>query len=187
MVLAGPTDRDGEFGSPEPRVIQFDPAGEKGGFIRVLRVSRHQAEVGAALARRLIDHLSLVVDDNAISGQDMQTAVRCAESRHIVSRPLHENELLGLVADQHLAGVLCVESHGTPSGRLCVSNGRRGAQLRLGSSSIGVRTWHAMWAEVETGSGIDDDHIHDRSIRGQERGALTSRQVEHQSVEVRLP
>ncbi len=68
MVLAGLTDRDGEFGSPEPRVIQRDPAGEEGGFIRVLRISRHQAEVGAALARRLIDHFSLVVNDNVISG-----------------------------------------------------------------------------------------------------------------------
>ena len=92
MVLAGPTDRDGEFGSPEPRVIQFDPAGEKGGFIRVLRVSRHQAEVGAPLARRLIDHLSLVVDDNVISGQDMQTAFRSAESRHIVHEPATARE-----------------------------------------------------------------------------------------------
>ena len=117
----------------------------------------------------------------------MQVAPRCAESRHIVSRPLYENELAGLIADQHLAVVLSVESHGTPPGRLRVSNGRRGAQLRRGASGIGVRTWHAMWTEMETGSGIDDDHIHDRSIRGQERDALTARQVEHQGMEVRLP
>jgi hypothetical protein len=88
MVLTGLTNSDGELGSPEPRVIQFYSASEEGGFIRVLRISRHQAEVGAALAERLVDHLSLVVNDNILSGHDVQTASRRAESLDVVRRPL---------------------------------------------------------------------------------------------------
>jgi hypothetical protein len=68
MVLTGLTNGDGEFGSPEPRVSQRNSAGEEGGFIRVLRISRHHAEIGAALAGRLADHLPLVRNDNGISG-----------------------------------------------------------------------------------------------------------------------
>jgi hypothetical protein len=68
MVLTGLSNGDGEFGSTEPRVIQWDSVGEEGGFIRVLGISRHHAEVGAALAGWLADHLPLVRDDNVISG-----------------------------------------------------------------------------------------------------------------------
>jgi hypothetical protein len=68
MGLTGLTNSDGELGSPEPRVIQFYSAGEEGGFIRVLRISRHHAEVGAALAWWLADHLPLVRNDNVVSG-----------------------------------------------------------------------------------------------------------------------
>ena len=69
MVLTGLSNGDGEFGSTEPRVIQRDSAGEEGGFIRVLGIKRHHAEVGAALAGWLADHLPLVRNDNVISGE----------------------------------------------------------------------------------------------------------------------
>jgi hypothetical protein len=68
MILTGPANGDGEFGSPEPRVSQRNSVGEEGGFVRVLRISRHHAEVGAALAGRLADHLALVGNDNVVSG-----------------------------------------------------------------------------------------------------------------------
>ena len=99
MVLTGLTNSDGEFGSPEVRVVQFYFAGEEGSFIRVLRISRHHAEVRAALAERLVDHLSLILNDTIASGQDVHSALRCAESRYVVRRPLEEDEFTTLGAD----------------------------------------------------------------------------------------
>ena len=120
MLFARVASHGQDLGGPEPCVVKRYPSAENGELVRSVRSSRHHTKVCATFGNRLVDHLAVVVKDNVVGGEYVESTPGSTETRYIVRRPLQQNELMQVVAGQHLTVELLIEGHGVAAGRLGV-------------------------------------------------------------------